>query len=131
MCLMLGLYVCVAQTLQSALATLHHVMSLEDKQSMMKIDMRSAKKELGFLNSVAIEEKAKVVKVEADKIKFSADVATLIDDKEVFSAENVEMKALLDKIKKRIWECAGYYTWKAMSDLMKEFLDGKQDGWTP
>ncbi|XP_056698120.1 uncharacterized protein [Spinacia oleracea] len=64
-------------------------------------------------------------------MKSSVDVVTLTDDMEVLSAENAELKASLNKVKKKNWECASYYMWKTRSDLMKEFLDGKHNGWTP
>lgn len=86
------------QTLQSALAIRHHVMTLEDKLSKIKDDLKSAKKEQGRLNGVAAKEKDKVVTLEADKMKLSADVAALTDDNEALSAEVVELKASLTRV---------------------------------
>lgn len=65
------------------------------------------------------------------KLMVEIDVPTFIDDKEALSVEVVELKASLSMVKKRAFECAGYYTWKRRAELMGELLEGKHTRWTP
>lgn len=65
------------QTFQSSLDTRHHVMSLEDKISKMKGELKSTKKEQTRLDGVTADEKAKAVKLEANKLKLKEIIVRL------------------------------------------------------
>lgn len=105
-------------------------MSLEDKLVKMKVDLKSAEKDQGCLDGVATEARARADALEADKVKLSTYVASLIDDKEALSAEVTKLKASVGKVKAKIFECASYYTWKSRAKLMVDFLEGRHTSWT-
>ena len=52
-------------------------------------------------------------------------------EKEALAVEVDELKTSLSNVKARIFECAGYYTWKMKAEMMEEFKAGKHVNWTP
>ncbi|XP_056691027.1 uncharacterized protein [Spinacia oleracea] len=119
------------RALQSALATLHHVIMLEDQIVKLKNDMKKAKQEAGRLGGVAKEATARAKALQVAQEKGAAEVAQLSAEKETLVAEVDELKTSLSKVKARIYECAGYYTWKMKAEMMEEFKAGKHVNWTP
>ena len=119
------------QSLQSALATRHHVIMLEDQIVKLKNDMKKAKQEAGRLGDVAKEATARAEALQVSQEKGAAEVAQLNAEKETLVVQVDELKTSLSKVKARIYECAGYYTWKMKAEMMEEFKAGKHVNWTP
>ena len=104
---------------------------LEDQIVKLKNDMKKAKQEAGRLGGVAKEATARAEALQVSQEKGAAEVAQLNAEKETLVAEVDELKTSLSKVKARIYECAGYYTWKMKAEMMEEFKAGKHVNWTP